>query len=78
MNLTNTQVPGDKIVTPAALVQIVFDTRLATEEDYKTGFKEESNNESKADSGDDDEEDVAGIDRLAFCFATPLKLERSL
>jgi len=25
-----------------------------------------------------DEQDVAGIDRFAFCFATPLKLERSL
>ena len=52
------RVPGDKIVTPAAIVQLVFETRLATEQDYQSGLKRQSKTESTKDDSDEDEADI--------------------
>ena len=49
-------VTGDKIVTPGAIVQLVFTTRLATEKDYVAEPKAPSPESSSEDS--DIEEDV--------------------
>jgi hypothetical protein len=51
-------VTGDKIVTPGAIVQLVFTTRLATEKDYAQGVKPGSNAESSSDDSDIEEDDV--------------------
>ena len=48
---------GDKIVTPGAIVQLVFSTRLATEKDYNTGLNSDSTTEPSDDS-DIDEDNV--------------------
>src|SRR5271169_2429900 len=49
-------VTGDKIVTPGAIVQLVFTTRLATEKDYLAEPKASSPESSSEES--DIEEDV--------------------
>jgi hypothetical protein len=52
-------VMGDKIVTAGAIVQLVFTTRLATENDYKTtSIKPISPGESSSDDSDIEEDDV--------------------
>jgi len=51
-----TIVTGDKIITPGAIVQLVFTTRLATEKDYKAGAV--SPVESSSDDSDVGEDDV--------------------
>jgi len=52
-------VTGDKIVTAGAIVQLVFTTRLATENDYKTTpVKPVSPGESSSDDSDIEEDDV--------------------
>jgi preprotein translocase subunit Sec63 len=51
-------VSGDKIITPGAIVQLVFTTRLATEDDYKTSIKPEVTDTSSTDDSDIEEDDV--------------------
>jgi hypothetical protein len=51
-------VSGDKIVTPGAIVQLVFTARLATEKDYVKGLKSGSTTEASSDDSDIDEDDV--------------------
>jgi|SRR5579859_5322688 len=55
-----TKVPGDKIVTPGAIVQLVFTTRLATEKDYlPTATKPDVLGDSSSDDSDiEDDVDV--------------------
>ena len=52
-------VTGDKIITPGAIVQLVFTARLATEKDYMKGLKSGSTTEGSSDDSDIDEDDVA-------------------
>ena len=49
---------GDKIITPGAIVQLVFTTRLATEKDFMKGVKSNSTTETPSDESDIDEDDV--------------------
>lgn len=53
---------GDKIITPGAIVQLVFTTRLATDKDYRSdGVKPTSDTNDSLSSGsesDNEEEDV--------------------
>ena len=49
---------GDKIITPGAIVQLVFTARLATEKDYIKGLKSDSTTETPSDDSDVDEDDV--------------------
>lgn len=49
---------GDKIITPGAIVQLVFTTRLATEKDFMKGVKSNSTTETSSDESDIDEDDV--------------------
>ena len=50
-------VTGDKIITPGAIVQLVFLARLATAEDF-TEKKEGSTMDTSSDESDIDEDDV--------------------
>jgi hypothetical protein len=51
-------VPGDKIITPGAIVQLVFTARLATEKDIQSPTTEKSTTETLKDDSDVDEDDV--------------------
>ena len=51
-------VSGDKIITPGAIVQLIFTARLATEKDYMKGLKPNSTTEASSDDSDIDEDDV--------------------
>ena len=49
---------GDKIVTPSAIVQLVFTTRLATENDHKSPKSESQTVVNDNDDTDDEDIDV--------------------
>jgi len=52
-------VPGDKIVTPGAIVQLIFTARLATEKDFQSSpLTEKPATEPSRDDSDVDEDDV--------------------
>lgn len=51
-------VTGDKLVTPGAIVQLVFTARLATEKDHLQGAKANSVTESSSDDSDVEEDDI--------------------
>jgi len=52
----NILVTGDKIITPGAIVQLVFTARLATEKDYSE--KPESNSPEPSSEDSDIEDDI--------------------
>jgi len=57
-SFTNRQVTGDKIVTPGAIVQLVFTTRLATEKDYTKATSLISTGDSSSEDSDIEEDNV--------------------
>jgi hypothetical protein len=59
-----TIVVGDKIVTPGAIVQLVFTTRLATEQDYTKAASSKPISTKESSSSDSDGEQEDDIDIL--------------
>ena len=49
---------GDKIVTPSAIVQLIFTTRLATEKDHRSPKSDSQTVVNNNDDTDDEDIDV--------------------